>query len=160
MKDNLPEGHFLCLREGGEYIVDLYPACGPSITAHGKNGMFRWELRVCTPEKFQDGYPLLFYRAQGRLSLKPWTDPGQRDPNRNYLHQLRPTGNADGSVYAMIISEGREQARLNTVMWQLFGGVAAITGLVAGITWFAVGRVVRPVEAIRAEFAELSLDLS
>lgn len=154
-----PEGDLLCLREDGEYIAVVeadIPACGPSITEFGENGMFRWELRVCTPEQFPESSPPNFYRTPGRLSLKPWTNPVHHDPNRPYLYQLRPTGNSDRSFYAMIISEGREQARLNTVIWQLFGGVAAITGLVAGITWFAVGRVLRPVEAIRAEFAELS----
>ncbi|MER5214782.1 HAMP domain-containing sensor histidine kinase [Streptomyces sp. NPDC002838] len=48
------------------------------------------------------------------------------------------------------------QTRLNTIMWSLAGGTLGLTLLITGSTWLAVGRVLRPVEAIRSEFADLS----
>ncbi|MFD6292979.1 sensor histidine kinase [Streptomyces sp. NPDC060205] len=85
---------------------------------------------------------------QGALSLAPWASstPVQR-----------PNAYPEFPGYVVLIySLHGEQARLNTVVWSLAGGTVALVTLIAGSTWFAVGRVLRPVEAIRAEFAELS----
>jgi signal transduction histidine kinase len=48
------------------------------------------------------------------------------------------------------------QARLNARVWSLAGGTLGLTLLAAATVWFIAGRVLRPVEAIRSEFAELS----
>lgn len=48
------------------------------------------------------------------------------------------------------------QAVLNTMTWLLVPGIVLILLLMAALTWFAVGRALRPVEAIRAEFAEIT----
>ncbi|MBQ0850718.1 HAMP domain-containing protein [Streptomyces sp. BH-SS-21] len=85
---------------------------------------------------------------QGALSLAPWTSstPIQR-----------PGAYPQFSDYVVLIYSLRaEQARLNTFVWSLAGGTLGLVALIAGSTWFAAGRVLRPVEAIRAEFAELS----
>jgi signal transduction histidine kinase len=100
------------------------------------------------------GYPVVYdsLKTQGDLSLKPWTDPTHGStPIRvpNAYHAL------DGYV-VLIYSTRTAQARLNIIGWSVIGGTLALTLLIAGCTWMAVGRVLRPVEAIRAEFAELS----
>ncbi|GAA0962089.1 HAMP domain-containing protein [Streptomyces rhizosphaericus] len=50
----------------------------------------------------------------------------------------------------------REQDQLRTVVWSLSGAVAFITTVASASAWYAAGRVLRPMEAIRAEFAQLS----
>ncbi|MBE8476057.1 HAMP domain-containing histidine kinase [Streptomyces sp. 3R004] len=80
------------------------------------------------------------------LSLIPWTDPQESPPMR---------GHFDGDMQ-VIHSLDVYQTRLNTLMWSLTGGTLGLTLLVTGSTWLAVGRVLRPIEAIRSEFADLS----
>ncbi|WP_328491538.1 HAMP domain-containing histidine kinase [Streptomyces sp. NBC_00414] len=85
---------------------------------------------------------------QGALSLQPWTSA---------VPIQRPNAYPEFPGYVVLIySLEVEQARLNTIVWSLAGGTLALVALIAGGTWFVVGRVLRPVEAIRAEFAELS----
>lgn len=50
----------------------------------------------------------------------------------------------------------REQTQLRTVVWSLVGAVAFVTALASASAWYAAGRVLRPMEAIRDEFAQLS----
>ncbi|MGW7621637.1 sensor histidine kinase [Streptomyces antimycoticus] len=50
----------------------------------------------------------------------------------------------------------QEQDHLRTVVWSLVGAVAFITAVASASAWYAAGRVLRPMEAIRAEFAQLS----
>ncbi|MGW1887054.1 sensor histidine kinase [Streptomyces sp. NPDC001970] len=91
--------------------------------------------------------------SQGDLSLKPWTDPAD---GPTPVRRPNAYANLDGFV-VLIYSAEAAQARLNVIVWSVVGGALALTGLIAGSTWIAVGRVLRPVEAIRAEFAELSV---
>ncbi|MET7703146.1 HAMP domain-containing sensor histidine kinase [Streptomyces sp. NPDC005485] len=78
----------------------------------------------------------------------PWTDPQESPPMRSHF-------DAENDI-EIIHSIGIYQARLNTIMWSMAGGTLGITLLIGASTWFAVGRVLRPVEVIRSEFAELS----
>lgn len=48
------------------------------------------------------------------------------------------------------------EAALSTMTWLLVPGIALILLAMAALTWFAMGRALRPVEAIRAEFAEIT----
>ncbi|MBI0378124.1 HAMP domain-containing histidine kinase [Streptomyces albiflaviniger] len=50
----------------------------------------------------------------------------------------------------------REQERLRMVVWSLVGAVVFITAVASASAWYAAGRVLLPMEAIRAEFAKLS----
>lgn len=94
----------------------------------------------------RDTFPLI---RGGGLSLCPWTDPSDaRD-----LTLVPP----DGSHPIAIRSLYDEQSELNTAVWWLAGGTLGLTLLIAGGSWLPVGRVLKPVEAIRAEFADLSL---
>ncbi|WP_234354542.1 sensor histidine kinase [Streptomyces sp. NRRL WC-3618] len=45
---------------------------------------------------------------------------------------------------------------MNALMWKMAWSALGLTLLTGASTWFAVGRVLRPVEGIRAEFAKLS----
>ncbi|MFF9396796.1 sensor histidine kinase [Streptomyces griseoluteus] len=114
--------------------------------------LFLYDLSLTQPPL--PGKPSVYdsLTSQGALSLKPWTDPTHGPtPIR------RPDAYVDLQGYVvMIYSMEAGQARLNTVVWSLTGGAWGLTLLIAGSTWFAVGRVLRPVETIRAEFAELS----
>ncbi|GGX91261.1 sensor histidine kinase [Streptomyces hiroshimensis] len=85
------------------------------------------------------------------LSLWPWTDPGSRTPSLNY--ELVGT---DGRYLHVFNRLQDEQRRLNHMGWLLIGAVLLVTAAVAGATWFVAGRVLRPVEAIRTQFAELT----
>lgn len=150
---NMVPGNYLRGEHGGFLSHPSLPACGLSVASYDDDDVIRWEVRTCRPGEFPD-WGNMMSPFRGSLSLWPWTDPeGERLTPTWYA---RPTSLPSNNVLIMIISLEHEQARLNTVMWQLFGGMAAITALAAGFTWFTVGRVLRPVEAIRAEFAELS----
>ncbi|MFE3270894.1 sensor histidine kinase [Streptomyces sp. NPDC059215] len=49
---------------------------------------------------------------------------------------------------------------LTTMLWIAIPGMVVLTLLLAALTWYAMGRALRPVESIRAEFSEISaLDL-
>ncbi|GHE33916.1 sensor histidine kinase [Streptomyces capitiformicae] len=89
----------------------------------------------------------------GVLSMKPWTDPyhGPTPIRQVFSHRA-----VDGQAPMLIGSLETEQNRLNAMIWFLAGATFGVTALITGSTWFAVGRVLQPVEAIRAEFAELS----
>ncbi|MFI9204304.1 DUF2867 domain-containing protein [Streptomyces sp. NPDC053048] len=88
------------------------------------------------------------------LSLWPWTDPAGRTPAVQYFI---PRGDTPDDPMLVVSSRLRyEQARLNATVRALIGTVAAITVLVAGATWWVAGRALRPVEAIRSRFADLT----
>ena len=93
--------------------------------------------------------------SQGKLSLIPWTDPVHGPtPIRQIIY--RKYAHAGVDDIAVTQSLEAEQNRMNTIVWLLIGGIAGMTLVVSGTTWFAAGRVLRPVEAIRADFADLS----
>jgi signal transduction histidine kinase len=87
------------------------------------------------------------------LSLIPWTDG--RDAPLLWSEPLidRPDEPEEAVVARSVVAY---QARLNTIVWCLAGGVPGLTLLIAGTVWLVAGRVLRPVEAIRTEFADLS----
>ncbi|MFI6401790.1 sensor histidine kinase [Streptomyces sp. NPDC050548] len=91
--------------------------------------------------------------SEGNLLLLPWTDPVHGPVPIRRQATIAPAYTLD-LVY--IRSLRREQAHLNAVVWQLAAGTLGLTLVVAGTVWLAAGRVLRPVEAIRADFAELS----
>ena len=98
---------------------------------------------------------------QPKLSLIPWTDPQEASFMWSGYISTKMTTGPDGSYtgvefLAVIRSIEVYQARLNTIMWSLTGSVLGLTFLIAASTWLTVGFVLRPVEAIRAEFADLS----
>ncbi|MGW3104306.1 sensor histidine kinase [Streptomyces sp. NPDC001100] len=96
-------------------------------------------------------------QSKGKLSLLPWADPaGAPVPIRVIVDRSSMAMGLSPNSVVLTQSLEAEQARLNAVVRALLGGVAGITLLVAGATWFAAGRVLRPVEAIRADFAEFS----
>ena len=96
-------------------------------------------------------------QSAGELSLLPWADPaGAPVPIRILVSRSSMAPGLSPSNVVIAQSLEAEQARLNTVVRILLGAVAGITLLVSGTTWFVVGRVLRPVEAIRADFADLS----
>jgi signal transduction histidine kinase len=109
---------------------------------------------VATIPKRDEGFQEVF--SDGRLSLAPWTDTGEAPgPIELVTHVIAPY--RDKNLIAVAVYPLREeQARLNAVVWSLAGGALGLTLLIAAGTWIAVGRVLRPVEAIRSEFAELS----
>ena len=64
---------------------------------------------------------------------------------------------ATGTYYVTSSPDLRSaEAALTTMTWLLVPGFAVILLVTAGLTWFAMGRALRPVEAIRAEFAEIT----
>ncbi|MFD3457411.1 sensor histidine kinase [Streptomyces sp. NPDC058691] len=88
-------------------------------------------------------------RSGWELSLWPWTDPASRHPVLG--------GHADEVAQSAVLQHLQgAQARLNTVVWSLAGGVVLTSFLMSAVTWTSAGRILRPVEAIRADFAELS----
>lgn len=96
-------------------------------------------------------------RSTGKLSLLPWADPADAPvPIRTVVNRSSMAPGLSPNNVVIAQSLEAEQTRLNTIVRALLAGVAGITLLVAGTTWFAAGRVLRPVEAIRADFAEFS----
>ncbi|MFJ6673117.1 sensor histidine kinase [Actinosynnema sp. NPDC091369] len=91
------------------------------------------------------------------LSLWPFTDPltittrqvldtGETGPGRPVASLAAPL--RDGLVAA--------QATLNLRVSALVGGALLLTALFALVVWSATGRVLRPVEAIRRELADIT----
>ncbi|MER5510834.1 HAMP domain-containing sensor histidine kinase [Streptomyces sp. NPDC002766] len=91
------------------------------------------------------------------LSLWPWTDPDDAQP----AAVLTAPGTAlefwDWDDDASRPGCWMDQQRLNTTVWWLAGGTLGLTLLAAGGTWLLLGRVLKPVEGIRTQFAALSL---
>ncbi|QLE73913.1 HAMP domain-containing histidine kinase [Streptomyces rectiverticillatus] len=85
------------------------------------------------------------------LSLWPWTDPGSRTPSLDYI-----LVGTEGRYLHVFNRLQNEQRRLNHLVGLLAGAVLLVTAALAGATWFVAGRVLRPVEAIRTQFAELT----
>ncbi|RLU99473.1 histidine kinase [Streptomyces griseocarneus] len=146
MRDAAP----LTFDSSSDYSTDI----GALAKVLGENG----RLEVSTDiqpgrEIFQHLSPQP-WPEDSRLSLLPWTAPGSRHP----LYALMPGTNDTYTNPLLLVSNPLryEQHELNTTVLALAAGVLAATGAVAGITWFTAGRVLRPVEAIRTRFAELS----
>ncbi|MFI6247220.1 sensor histidine kinase [Streptomyces sp. NPDC051016] len=99
---------------------------------------------------------------EGSLSLLPWSDSSRAPAPLRRVRRIQPSkmspkhDRALVRYLSLVRSLRPEQARLNAVVWQLGAGTLGLTLLVAGGTWLVAGRVLRSVEAIRADFAELS----
>ncbi|MEU6594482.1 ATP-binding protein [Streptomyces sp. NPDC046881] len=94
----------------------------------------------------RDTLPLLHGE---HLSLWPWAD---RDDARPV--ELVP---ADGSDPIFFPESWTDQDRLTSTVRWLAGGTLVLTLLTAGGAWLVIGRVLKPVEVIRTQFAALSL---
>ena len=64
----------------------------------------------------------------------------------------------DGGTLLLAVSVEDDQSTLATVALLLAVAVVAVVALVAAITWWVVGRALRPVERIRAEVDDISAD--
>ncbi|WP_347976721.1 HAMP domain-containing sensor histidine kinase [Microbacterium sp. ProA8] len=64
----------------------------------------------------------------------------------------------DGDALLLAVSVEDDQSTLATVAVLLAVAVVAVVALVAAITWWVVGRALRPVERIRAEVDDISAD--
>jgi signal transduction histidine kinase len=64
----------------------------------------------------------------------------------------------DGGALLLAVSVEDDQGTLATVAVLLAVAVAGVVALVAAITWWVVGRALRPVERIRAEVDDISAD--
>ncbi|KAF2413581.1 two-component sensor histidine kinase [Microbacterium sp. B35-04] len=64
----------------------------------------------------------------------------------------------DGGALLLAVSVEDDQSTLATVAVLLAVAVIAVVALVAAITWWVVGRALRPVERIRAEVDDISAD--
>ncbi|WP_349428714.1 ATP-binding protein [Microbacterium sp. LWS13-1.2] len=64
----------------------------------------------------------------------------------------------DGGALLLAVSVEDDQSTLATVAVLLAVAVAGVVALVAAITWWVVGRTLRPVERIRAEVDDISAD--
>jgi signal transduction histidine kinase len=64
----------------------------------------------------------------------------------------------DDGALLLAVSVEDDQSTLGTVALLLAGAVAIVVALVAGITWWVVGRALRPVARIRAEVDDITAD--
>jgi len=64
----------------------------------------------------------------------------------------------DGGALLLAVSVEDDQSTLATVAVLLAVAVAGVVALVAAITWWVVGRALRPVERIRSEVDDISAD--
>ncbi|MES5823313.1 HAMP domain-containing sensor histidine kinase [Streptomyces sp. RG80] len=155
-----PDLSYAVVAEGSRRVLDRgkpVPECGstsPTPRDHRQVGFCTYLYDLSTTKPSMPGNPSVHDRltSRGALSLTPWTDPFT---GPTPIRQANAYVNLQGYV-VMVYSLESAQARLNTLIWSLIGGVPALTLLISGSTWWAVGRVLRPVETIRADFAELS----
>ena len=128
----------ISLSPPGGYTPGVAPPCSRHPVLDMTEGEHRFT--ICLPAGDTDE------GLEPALSLIPWTDPQESPPMRSDFDE--------GAV--VVHSLDVYQTRLNTLMWSLTGGALGLTLLITGSTWLAVGRVLRPIEAIRSEFADLS----
>ncbi|WP_328449298.1 sensor histidine kinase [Amycolatopsis sp. NBC_00438] len=69
------------------------------------------------------------------------------------IHEV--SGDSEYDVYAGVRIDPEGQAAVDSARATLTAGVPAVAVLIGVIAWFAVSRSLRPVEAIRAEVAEI-----
>lgn len=155
-----PDLSYTVTVEGSRQVLDRgtpVPECGstsPRPRDHRQVSFCSYLYDLSSTAPSTPGNPSVHDQltSQGSLSLKPWTDPfTDPKPIRRATAYVQLQG-----YVVMVYSLESGQARLNTLIWSLIGGVPVLTLLIAGSTWWAVGRVLRPVEAIRSDFAELS----
>ncbi|MBW4718350.1 HAMP domain-containing histidine kinase [Saccharothrix sp. SC076] len=107
-----------------------------------------------------------------QLSIWPMTDPEEifyaflGDTGEVYesspvsqITRLRPGYNSRGSMDQADRSRAKitqVQRTLNHQVLLLTGGAVLLISLVGGVVWVAMGRVLRPVEAIRREMADIT----
>ncbi|QFZ24648.1 HAMP domain-containing histidine kinase [Saccharothrix syringae] len=89
------------------------------------------------------------------LSLWPLSDPAETSYRLQHLY------GADGTAEELGFRVPRErigamQERLNSTVLALAGLGALMACLIAAVVWFATGLVLRPVEAIRREVADIT----
>jgi signal transduction histidine kinase len=78
-------------------------------------------------------------------------------PQDAFVVATAPVGTAGGTLVVRArASLEPAQAALQTLKGVLLPGIPALLLLVAGLTWFAVGRALAPVSAIRAEMADIT----
>lgn len=130
------------------------PACTPRPDLPEHNG--RQEVGGCTLARSRASSTPAWATSQGSLSLIPWTDAADGPAPIRHVTITPMQPSSYDSVTVGTFPLQAEQEQLNSVVWRLAGGTGALTLLIAGGTWFAVGRVLRPVEAVRVQFAELS----
>ncbi|MEU5811228.1 ATP-binding protein [Streptomyces sp. NPDC047718] len=110
--------------------------------------------RTCDPRL--PGWPSWMGRPDGgSLSLTAWFTPSKKPG----VIRIAVLGKMDQSPARLVLTINpleREQSELNTAVRLLAPTVAAVTMVVAASAWFTAGRVLRPMEAIRLKFAELS----
>lgn len=121
----------------------------------------REEYRYTVCQAAVGANPVTSETFKPKLSLIPWTDPQESSFLWGSVISTKMVTGPDGHYtgverLAVIRSIEVYQARLNTIMWSLTGSVLGLTLLIAASTWLAVGRALRPVEVIRAEFADVS----
>ncbi|WP_061290435.1 sensor histidine kinase [Herbidospora cretacea] len=61
-----------------------------------------------------------------------------------------------GTTVAVRASLAPTQLALQTLTWVLIVGIPLLLAMVAGLTWFSVGRALAPVSAIRAKLADIT----
>ncbi len=97
------------------------------------------------------GEPELTDVAPG-TTLELTTTPVDHGSFRAYVHQTN-------SPDALTVIVGRSledvEQTTQTVTWSLIVGIPLLAVLVAATTWIVVGRALRPVDAIRAEVADI-----
>ncbi|WP_405676380.1 ATP-binding protein [Streptomyces sp. NBC_00868] len=110
--------------------------------------------RTCDPRL--GGWPEWLGKPDGgSLSLTAWAAPS-REPG---VIRIAAFGGPKPDLSRLVVTVNpleREQAELNSTTSLLTSAVVAMTAIVAASAWFAAGRVLRPMEAIRLKFADLS----
>ncbi|MFB4292875.1 sensor histidine kinase [Nonomuraea sp. ATR24] len=116
-------------------------AVAPALTVEAVPALPAEPLTVADPDVW----------VGGEDSLGTWAPAGEYAVARLQV----PTADGDTTVWGRASLEGAEQA-LATLNGVLLPGLPALLAVVAGMTWFAVGRVLRPVAAIRAKLAHIT----
>ncbi|MFC4014404.1 sensor histidine kinase [Nonomuraea purpurea] len=140
---------------GGMVMKDAKPTTNlgemPSAIAVTKDVVKGSEVRLSNGKAVAAGDPDLLLTKEHSAATTEWAQPG-----RYAVAQLSVATESGPAVLLSRVSlAGAEQA-LETLNSALLPGLPAVLLVVAGMTWFSVGRTLAPVAAIRAKVADIT----
>ncbi|TDE55645.1 HAMP domain-containing protein [Nonomuraea mesophila] len=135
-------GEFRPARKAEPREVQRAPAKGARELIYGSDGAV---ARIADPDV------MLTKAEPAPAATGEWAEPG-----RYAIAGVEVTTEAGPAMLWSRVSLASAEDALNTLYAALVPGVPAVLAVVAGMTWFSVGRALAPVAAIRAKVSDIT----